>query len=292
MEKNLKHEHKVQILWNERKIRRTEIYNIPLNTLYRLFIDPIQYKNIFSNYITQLECISGINRLNNPSSIFKMMWKGVVKSYFKIVEPIEEEYYKNIKFYFPARRFLVEHKFYWLSVEQQTMVVFESTFEDNYMQYFLSNWLDEEKDDAYTKARRFLNISYLKSEEVFIVGLNIEVVFKGIVEWKLQNKIQYERTREIEAFGIENNPEFIIIKNNTGDRYLCKDFIHENTNFHVVMCIRIVHQNYTFVKFKFLINDNLSDKEIIYLLSIRQRLIKLITDFSKQKKKFNLLYMD
>jgi hypothetical protein len=87
----------MEIVYHKNTITTFYIFDDHIDRIFPLFANTDIYKLVHNNYITELTCTKGKNRLDNISSEFEINWKNILRLIFNIVDVMNSEFEKTIE---------------------------------------------------------------------------------------------------------------------------------------------------------------------------------------------------
>jgi hypothetical protein len=199
-------------------------YDINIQHLIKMFIDLMHFKEIFTP-LDSIECIKGEFKLNSKGSIFSF-YINSKPSIFTIDDMVQTDHFYKLKFLFSTLfddniRFIINFKFYSLTVEQATYFSMELIYESkrdlvHFLNHLPVSVIMESLGNIYEKLSK--RKEYI--ENTCIVNTNIMDLWGVISNWKilmnycpkLFDYIEYPSTSMYDKIKIIKNNKVLYIR--------------------------------------------------------------------------------
>lgn len=291
------------------KLVTSFVFKDHINRVYEAFTSIELIKDLYpKEYMCGLEVKNG-KTLADLGVERTFTWKMFTKVKAKVVESINEQFYKKtleacesgdpLNFKCSFIRY-----FYWNSVQRSTIVVFEFTSEDP---KFINNFKEHENfEDQMTIFKRFeehlqKTTTNLEQTESIVLNTHIKKVWEVITNWNLFNNISDLLCESVEYFGnnLEIGTKFKTIFNSKKSEFYYKIINIVNTDDkceYIVECyagspscpkqklhfkLRNIANKLCFLEFQHIFTEAINYSSIHYISKEKKIMLSLL------KKHFN-----
>jgi hypothetical protein len=201
-------------------LRVNYVFEASLERVFQMIKDPVSFTEVYSPFLTNLECLSGENIFTDVGAEFKYTWKNNLTIYFKIKAVVDELNYKMINSHYHAVeptkfQYNIIFKLYPVSTQMKTIMSLEVEFDSqDALNFYMLALNDSEKLSCLKNKENFLLKQLdLKQEESVILPVNIKKVWDIVTDWKVFKKHVPDLAEEIEyEYDKDNVVEFVRLK--------------------------------------------------------------------------------
>jgi hypothetical protein len=171
-------------------IRRSVVFDASIDRVYQMLYDPVIYQDVYSPFISSIECLNNGSMFNIQNAEFKYIWKNYITVYFKVNSVVEESSYKMLDYNYTTVQptgfsYNVIYKLYRVSTEMKTLMVIDIVYETQEAAEFHATVFEpHEKKRVMDQMLGFLAKQLdFKQEESIILPSPLVTVWGIISNW-------------------------------------------------------------------------------------------------------------
>jgi hypothetical protein len=186
-----------EILVKHNKLVVSHIFKHDIDIVYKIFIRPSCYREIYGSLMHELHCINGKSMLNSLGSEFSFLWGTNINAKFRVSEVIETVTYKSLLFdYYSVEpsefKYGLVYKFIKNTSEPLTYFTYSLIFKSpQALSFHQINFSSQEKLDILNNMSKIL-VKYTQcTEQVesILIDCDLTGLWQILQDWKKFHKL-------------------------------------------------------------------------------------------------------